>query len=59
MRAANLCSSDLIAFCDQDDFWYSDKIAKSTRPFGDAKVLLSYHNADVVTEDGSRIELID
>jgi glycosyltransferase involved in cell wall biosynthesis len=55
MRAANLCCSDLIAFCDQDDFWYSDKIAKSTRPFGDPEVLLSYHNADVVTEDGSRI----
>jgi len=26
MRAASLCRSDLIAFCDQDDVWYRHKI---------------------------------
>ena len=56
MRAASLCRSELIAFCDQDDFWYPHKIAVSVKPFGDPEVLLAYHNADVVTGDGRQIE---
>jgi glycosyltransferase involved in cell wall biosynthesis len=55
MQAANLCRSELIAFCDQDDFWYPNKIALSTKPFDDLGVLLAYHNADVVTEGGRHI----
>ncbi|HEY6617927.1 MAG TPA: glycosyltransferase [Steroidobacteraceae bacterium] len=55
MRAASLCGSELIAFCDQDDFWYPGKIASAVRPFADPEVLLTYHNADVVTDDGDRI----
>jgi glycosyltransferase involved in cell wall biosynthesis len=55
MRAASLCGSELIAFCDQDDFWYPGKIAAVVRPFADPEVLLTYHNADVVTDDGNRI----
>ena len=48
MQVANLCQSELIAFCDQDDFWYPNKIALSTKPFGDPGVLLAYHNADAL-----------
>jgi glycosyltransferase involved in cell wall biosynthesis len=55
MRAANLCRSELIAFCDQDDYWYPDKIKRSVKPFRDPEVLLAYHNADVVTLDGTRV----
>ena len=55
MRAASLCRSELIAFCDQDDYWYPHKIAVSVKPFSDAEVLLTYHNADVVSDDGRRI----
>jgi glycosyltransferase involved in cell wall biosynthesis len=55
MHAANLCKSELIAFCDQDDYWHPDKIAMSIAPFGDPEVLLAYHNADVVTGEGARI----
>jgi glycosyltransferase involved in cell wall biosynthesis len=55
MRAASLCHSELIAFCDQDDYWYPQKIAASVKPFNDPEVLLSYHDADVVNEDGTRI----
>jgi len=55
IRAAGLCSSELIAFCDQDDSWYPDKIALSLKPFSDPEVLLAYHNADVVTAEGVRI----
>jgi glycosyltransferase involved in cell wall biosynthesis len=55
MRAASLCQSELISFCDQDDYWYPQKIAASVKPFNDPEVLLTYHNADVVTGDGKRI----
>ena len=55
MRAASLCRSELIAFCDQDDYWYPQKIAVSVKPFSDPEVLLAYHNADVVTPEGNRI----
>jgi glycosyltransferase involved in cell wall biosynthesis len=55
MRAASLCKSELISFCDQDDFWYSHKIAHAVKPFADPEVLLTYHNADIVTEDGKRL----
>ena len=55
MRAANLCQSELIAFCDQDDVWYPHKIEASVKAFSDPEVLLTYHNADVVTDKGKRI----
>jgi glycosyltransferase involved in cell wall biosynthesis len=55
MRAASLCQSELISFCDQDDYWYPQKIAVSVKPFNDPEVLLTYHNADVVTGEGKRI----
>jgi glycosyltransferase involved in cell wall biosynthesis len=55
MRAAGLCRSELIAFCDQDDYWHRDKIALSMEPFCDPEVLLTYHNALVVDADGRRI----
>jgi glycosyltransferase involved in cell wall biosynthesis len=55
MRAANLCTSDLIAFCDQDDSWYPNKIAACVDQFSEPDILLVYHNADVVTVDGNRI----
>src|SRR5262249_13539560 len=44
MRAAGLCQSDLIAFCDQDDYWYPNKIATCIEAFNDREVLLACHN---------------
>jgi glycosyltransferase involved in cell wall biosynthesis len=58
MRAANLCQSELIAFCDQDDFWRPRKIAMSLKPFSDPEVLLAYHNADVVSSEGIPIDTL-
>ena len=55
MRAASLCRSELIAFCDQDDYWYPRKIAASVKPFSDPEVLLIHHNANIVTDSGARI----
>lgn len=55
MRAANLCRSDLIAFCDQDDRWYPTKIAACVARFTEPELLLVHHNADVVTDDDRQI----
>ena len=55
MRTTSLCRSELIALCDQDDYWYPHKIAASVKPFSDPEVLLAYHNADVVSDEGKRI----
>ena len=52
MRAASLCRSDVIAFCDQDDVWAPRKLAACIEPFRDPTVLLVHHNAEVVTEAG-------
>jgi glycosyltransferase involved in cell wall biosynthesis len=59
MRAASLCKSDVIAFCDQDDIWSPQKLALCTEPFRDPNVLMIYHNADVITETGEPIDNLD
>jgi glycosyltransferase involved in cell wall biosynthesis len=59
MRAATLCTSDLIAFCDQDDVWSPQKLALCIEPFRDPVVLLAHHNAEVVTEAGERLGNLD
>jgi glycosyltransferase involved in cell wall biosynthesis len=55
LRAAGRCSADLIAYCDQDDLWDPDKLAAMTQPFAEPEVLLAYHNAIVIGEDGGRL----
>jgi len=55
MRAASLCQSELIAFCDQDDYWHPRKIEVVAAPFSDPDVLLVYHDANVVTDSGEQI----
>jgi glycosyltransferase involved in cell wall biosynthesis len=55
MRASSLCRSDLIAFSDQDDYWYPEKLETMAALFNSSDILLAYHNADVVTETGERI----
>lgn len=59
MRAASFCTSDVIAFCDQDDVWSPRKLALCVEPFRDPAVLLAYHNAEVVTEAGERLGSLD
>jgi len=51
MHAADLCGSDLIAFCDQDDIWLPGKLKTCVDAFDRDDVLLAYHNATVVTDD--------
>jgi hypothetical protein len=55
MRAAGLCQSELIAFCDQDDTWEGQKLAVCAAPFDNPEVLLVYHEALVVSADGERL----
>lgn len=55
VRCAAKCSSDLIAFCDQDDRWPSHKLRAAADCFQDPSVLLLFHNARVVAADGRPI----
>jgi glycosyltransferase involved in cell wall biosynthesis len=48
MRAAGLCSGELISFSDQDDVWHHQKIERMVAAFEDPDVLLAFHNATVV-----------
>ncbi|HVE07478.1 MAG TPA: glycosyltransferase [Paraburkholderia sp.] len=56
MQAAQLCRSELIAFCDQDDVWDANKLAISVDRFVNSDALLLAHNA-VVTD--SELQPID
>lgn len=54
-RAAEHCSGDVIAFCDQDDVWVVDKLEKMARVLSDPTVQLVYHNALVSGPEGKRM----
>ena len=55
MSAAERCKSDLIAFCDQDDIWYSTKIAEVSSCMADEAVSLCFHDYDLVGPDDHRL----
>src|ERR1019366_4600666 len=55
LKAARLCTGELIAFCDQDDVWSRDKLRVVAPVFADAEVLLAVHDATLVTEQLERI----
>ncbi len=52
MRATDLCSHELIAFSDQDDVWYPDKLSTMLPHFDDPATMMVYHNADLVDAKG-------
>lgn len=52
MKAVQCASSELIAFCDQDDIWMSNKLEVLTQLFTSEEVLLAYSNADIVDQSG-------
>ena len=58
IKCAGLCGSELIAFCDQDDRWNARKLELLAAPFADEDVLLAYHNATPVTDDGRKLPLL-
>jgi glycosyltransferase involved in cell wall biosynthesis len=48
MNVVRLCKSPLISFCDQDDIWLAENLARVVPCFADPDVLLTFHNARVV-----------
>jgi len=56
--ATTLCTSNLIAFCDQDDVWHKDKLLILSDRLADPSVLLAYHNANVVDSNGNFIDVL-
>lgn len=54
-RCAERCTSELIAFSDQDDRWHPRKLEIVADHFADDEVLVLYHNAGVFTERRGRI----
>lgn len=50
IRAAELCSGDLIAFCDQDDVWLEDKLSTCLPHFDNPSVLLVIHTAQTLLD---------
>lgn len=59
LLATTFCSSDLIAFCDQDDVWHERKIEACIPFFNNPEVLLVCHGAIVTAADGRPVGLID
>jgi glycosyltransferase involved in cell wall biosynthesis len=43
IKCAGLCRGDLVAFCDQDDVWDADKLARITEILDQSDALLAYH----------------
>jgi hypothetical protein len=48
MKAASLCTGDLIAFCDQDDVWMVQKLSVCSQLFADPEMLAVGHSAYVL-----------
>ena len=46
-RALQHCTGDLIAFCDQDDVWYANKLERTVPLFDNPRVMMVYHNAHI------------
>ncbi len=53
LHAASLCRGEWIAFCDQDDVWRSNKLARCAELLADTEVLVCSHTGDVW--DGSKM----
>jgi glycosyltransferase involved in cell wall biosynthesis len=48
LATAKRCTSELISFCDQDDVWRPDNLARIAPCFLNQDVLLAFHNATIV-----------
>lgn len=51
LQATTMCTGDFIAFCDQDDVWFTSKLARSAELLEATGALLLIHRNAVVTED--------
>ena len=53
LKAARLCRGELIAFCDQDDVWYPEKLARCGEALIAPKTVLCAHDADLGDSKGN------
>lgn len=52
-RAAEACTADLIALCDQDDVWHPDKLSAAVSSFDHAALDLQNTDARLIDEHGA------
>ena len=50
LAAASVATSELIAFCDQDDVWRADKLVRGVAALADPGVVLAVHSARLIDE---------
>jgi glycosyltransferase involved in cell wall biosynthesis len=55
LKAASLCTSDYIAFCDQDDVWLPDKLSVVSRYLDSDRCILLQHGYRLIDDDGNFI----
>lgn len=55
IRAMELCQSDVVALCDQDDVWDAEKLKTAVQSFADPDVALFFHNAWLIDKASSVI----
>lgn len=55
MKAAGLCRSEFISFCDQDDNWRPEKLATVIRQFTSDDIMLVTHNASIIDATGKHV----
>lgn len=55
IKAAAACSSDLIAFCDQDDIWMPQKLATIVAEFHDKDIMVIAHQARLIDHESKEI----
>jgi glycosyltransferase involved in cell wall biosynthesis len=55
LKAASICTSDYIAFCDQDDVWLPDKLSVVSRYLDSDRCILLQHGYRLIDDDGNFI----
>ena len=50
--------ADLVAFCDQDDLWYPEKLERMADVFRNPEVVLAAHHVDVVDAAGESLKRV-
>jgi glycosyltransferase involved in cell wall biosynthesis len=53
--AASRDETDLFAFCDQDDFWHPEKLARQVDAFADPAISLCHADARIVSRNGDMV----
>jgi len=55
LTAASAATTELVAFCDQDDIWRDDKLSKTEEAFADPATVLCVHPASTIDGAGAPI----